>query len=180
VNKQDFKKQQVMVNAFKHMIDSGLKAWNFVVITSIRDTSNEQFQAMISSARGYPIEFLINKNNRELWEFYNKAKIYWHASGYGEDLEKYPHFAEHFGISTVEAMGAGVVPIVINAGGQKEIIVDGENGLLWNTLEELQEKTRQLIHDKAGWEKMSKNARQRAQDFSKERFCKAVYELLNY
>ena len=39
-------------------------------------------------AEGFPIEFVINADNDMVWENYVKAKIYWHASGYGEDLEK--------------------------------------------------------------------------------------------
>ena len=178
VSNKDYKKQQVLVDTFKQMVDKGLSNWKFIVATSIHDINDEQFQNMIKSAEGYPIEFAINKTNKALWEIYNKAKIYWHASGYGEDLKKNPQFAEHFGISTVEAMGAGAVPVVINAGGQKEIITEGENGLLWDTLEELQEKTKQLIKDTSGWEGMSKKASIRAKDFTKEKFCDAIRQLV--
>jgi glycosyltransferase involved in cell wall biosynthesis len=178
VQNTDYKKQQVMVATFKEMVDQGLKDWKFIVATSIDDTNDEKFQEMIKSAKGYPIEFAINKTNKALWEIYNKAKIYWHASGYGEDLEKNPNYAEHFGISTVEAMGAGAVPIVINAGGQKEIIADGINGLLWDTLEELKEKTKQVIASSSEWQKISKEAKVRAKDFTKEKFCEEINKLV--
>lgn len=178
VKNQDYKKQQVMVKAFKQMVDNGLKHWRFIVATSTPDVDEPRFQEMLKSAEGYPIEFLVNKSNKALWETYNKAKIYWHASGYGEDLTKHPEYAEHFGISTVEAMGAGAVPVVINAGGQREIVTEGENGLLWDTLEELQKKTKQLIEHPERWEKLSKEAQLRAKDFGKEIFCKKLYELI--
>lgn len=178
VKTQDYKKQVFLVDTFKNMVDKGLKNWKFVVATSIADVQDTSFQAMIASAKGYPIEFLINKSNTVLWDSYNKAKIYWHASGYGEDLEKHPEYAEHFGISTVEAMGAGAVPVVINAGGQKEIISDGKNGLLWNTSEELQGKTRQLITDEKLVSELSNAAKKRAEDFSYENFQKEVFDLV--
>ena len=133
---------------------------------------------MQKDAEGYPIEFLINKSNEVLWESYNKAKIYWHASGYGEDLEKHPEFAEHFGISTVEAMGAGAVPVVINSGGQKEIVTEGKNGLLWDTIPELKQKTNMLIKDNKLWSTLSDAARIRAKDFGLEKFYKSFETLI--
>lgn len=177
--KDDYKKQQVMISTFKNMIDKGLKKWKFVIATSIQNEDDPSFQSMLQSVKGYPIEFEVNKSNQTLWEIYSKSKIYWHASGYGEDLNKHPEHAEHFGISTVEAMGAGVVPIVINAGGQKEIITDGLNGLLWETLEELQEQTSKIINSESLFKKLSKEAQHRAHDFSYESFCKRVNGLIS-
>ena len=41
---------------------------------------------------------------------------------------------EHFGISVVEAMAAGAVPLAVGKGGVGEIITPGENGILWDTV----------------------------------------------
>lgn len=174
----DFKKQHVMIKAFKEMITKGLKGWKFVLAVSVMNKDMQQFKEMKSQAKGFPIEFAVNKTNDSLWELYSKSKIYWHASGYGEDLSLNPEYAEHFGISTVEAMGAGVVPVVINAGGQKEIVQQGVSGLLWNSLDELQEKTQSLMKNTKEWEKLSKNAEKRALDFSYDQFSKNVHNLL--
>ncbi len=174
----DYKKQSVMVDAFKEMVTKGLKNWKFVLAVGVMDQDKKEFSAMQESAKGYPIEFKVNKSNEELWDIYSKAKIYWHASGFGEDLGKHPEFAEHFGISTVEAMGAGVVPVVICAGGQKEIVTNGENGLLWNSIKELQDETTHLIKDSKLLQKLSENAKKRAMDFSYEAFSKRIHELV--
>lgn len=178
VKNQDYKKQHVMVEAFKQMVDKGLRGWKLTIATSTPNTDDLQFQEMLTGAKGYPVDFLINKTNKELWNTYNKSKIYWHASGYGEDLDKHPEYAEHFGISTVEAMGAGAVPVVINAGGQKEIVTEGENGYFWDTLEELQKKTKHLMTDNTTWKRMSEQARMRAKDFSKAKFCSTINHLI--
>lgn len=178
IRNEDYKKQQLMVDVFKKMIDSGLTGWKLVIATSVNDENDPKFREMIESGSGFPIEFVVNRNNNQLWEIYNKAKIYWHASGFGEDLEAYPEYAEHFGISTVEAMGAGAVPVVINAGGQKEIVTDKKNGFLWESLEELKEQTLKLISDERLWKKISDSARLRAKDFSKEKFCGEIEKLL--
>lgn len=174
----DYKKQGFMVEVFKKMSQKGLKNWKFVIATSIKKEDKKEFEQLQQQAKGFPIEFFINKNNKELWGMYNKAKIYWHASGFGEDLKKNPEYAEHFGISTVEAMGAGCVPVVINAGGQKEIVTENVNGLLWNSENELMEKTNKLIDDAKLLDKLSKEAMVTAQKFSKEKFCENLYKLL--
>lgn len=174
----DYKKQEFMIGAFKKMVDEGLKNWRFILAVSIRDEDKDLFERLIDKAKGYPIEFLINKNNDELWEAYSKAKIYWHASGYKENLEANPEYAEHFGISTVEAMGGGVVPVVINAGGQREIIEDKESGFLWENEEQLREITRILTENETLRKKVSANAIKRSKMFTEERFCEQLRDII--
>ena len=84
-----------MIDAFKDMVDKKqINNWKFVIASSIQDKDMEAFSSLKNSATGYPIEFLINQTNHALWEIYNKAKIYWHASGFGEDLDKHPEFLD--------------------------------------------------------------------------------------
>jgi glycosyltransferase involved in cell wall biosynthesis len=174
----DYKKQFFMVDAFKKLVDSGFTNWQFFVASSVKEEDRNDFEKLKKNARGYPIAFYVNKTNSELFDLYNEAKIYWHASGYGEDLENHPELAEHFGMSTVEAMGAGVVPVVIDRGGQREIVTDGENGLLWLTFDELISQTKRLANDEKLWHELSKNAVTRAKDFSKQKFYDAVNKLV--
>ena len=176
---RDYKKHGVMIKSFKKMVDMGLRGWKFVLGVSAKEENREAFAQIQKSAEGFPIEFVVNKNNKELWDVYNRAKIYWHAAGFGEDLEKHPEYAEHFGISTVEAMGAGAVPVVINAGGQREIVKDGQNGFLWNTPEELKKKTMFLIDNPKKLQELSYKAQEKTKDFSRERFCREIEELIS-
>lgn len=176
---KNFKKQDVLIDAFKEMVKDGLKKWKFVLVTSMFESDKEKFELLKKTAEGYPIEFVINQNNDTLWEYYNKAKIYWHATGFGEDIEHHPELAEHFGISTCEAMGASVVPVVINLGGQKEIVTDGENGFLWDDIEELKNKTFQLIKDEKLQNDLSKNAKRSVEKFSFKNFCKNINSLIS-
>lgn len=175
----DYKKLPVMISVFKEMVKNGLKNWKFVMAVSVQDKDAASFDILKKDSQGFPIEFLVNKTNNELWEIYSKAKIYWHASGYGEDLDAHPELAEHFGISTVEAMGAGVVPVVINAGGQREIVENGENGLLWNNPKDLLIKTQSLIKDEKLMGKLSANAVDASKKFGKDRFCRQINELIS-
>lgn len=172
------KKQRDLINVFKTMCDNGLKGWKFVLIGSVLQKDYDFVDNLKLSAKNYPIEILTNLSFDKLLDYYKKAKIYWHATGYGEDLEKYPEYAEHFGISTVEAMGGGAVPVVINAGGQKEIVQNGVNGFLWESLGDLEEKTLKLIKDEKLWQRMSERARKRAEFFAGDRFCKEIKKLI--
>jgi len=174
----DYKKQEVMLNAFKQMIGEGLRGWKFILAAGLREKDKARFDRLKKSADKYPVEFLTNLSKDELNKIYAKAKIYWHASGYGEDLMRDPQMAEHFGISTVEAMTAGAVPIVFNAGGQKEIVENKKNGYLWDTLKELMEKTEELIKNEKLLIKMSEKAIEKAGNFSRERFCDSIKRLI--
>lgn len=173
------KKQEVLIDAFKKMYDRGLNTWKLVLIGSVLDKDKEFIEALIGRSKLYPIEIYTNAPFKKLLDYYNKAKIYWHASGFGENLEEHPERAEHFGITTLEAMSARAVPVVINAGGQKEIVADGGDGFLWNSLDELIEKTELLVKDEKLWEKVSGKAVLRSKDFSKEHFCQKLKSLLN-
>ena len=167
----NYKKQDVMIGVFKKMVDNGLKDWRFSIVVGVKDEDKNNFLKLKELSKGYPIEIIENPTNEILWKNYERSKIYWHATGFQEDLKKFPEKAEHFGISTVEAMGAGAVPVAINAGGQKEIINDGKDGYLWNTLEDLIEKTDSLVKNDKLWKNMSEKAKEKSKLFSEERFC---------
>lgn len=172
------KKQEVMIEAFKKLVDIKNRSWKLVLIGSYRDEDKDYFSQVVKLAASYPIEIFGNASFSLISEYYNKAKIYWHAAGFDEDIEKNPERAEHFGITTVEAMSAGCVPIVINQGGQREIVEDNINGFLWDTEEELIRKTENVIRDKDIFERVSKKAIKRSNDFSNEMFCTNINKLI--
>lgn len=176
---KDFKKQYLLLQVFKDLVDQGLSGWELDMVVSIRDKDMDKFYEMIHAYKKYPIKFILNRGSDELWNYYSRAKIYWHASGYGEDLAKNPEYAEHFGISTVEAMGAGVVPVVICAGGQKEIVTDGVNGFTWSSVEEFKEKTMTLIKSSKLLDQMSLKAIARAKSFTYESFAERILEMID-
>lgn len=174
----NMKKQEVLIDMFKKMCDEGLKSWKLVVAGSYREEDRDFFKDLVEQSNNYPIEVLGNISYSSLLDNYNKAKIYWHATGFGEDLENSPERAEHFGITTVEAMRCGAVPVVINAGGQIEIVRNNVSGYLWNTLEELKSKTNSLIKNESVMKKMSKEAEKESLRFNKEEFCKEIISLI--
>ena len=165
------KKQIEMTSAFVGM-RGGLEGWSYACVGGLnaRDENHAYFERVRQAALGHPIVVEANIERARVKQLLARAKIFWHATGLGEDAEAHPELAEHFGIATVEAMAAGCVPVVINKGGQPDIVQHGVNGFLWNTLDEMADYTRRLASDDALWQRLSEAARLRAQHFSRTRF----------
>lgn len=173
-----FKKQDVMISVFKKMIDKGLSNWQFVVAVSCLDRDEKLLEELQNFSKHYPILVVANVPHERLEMLYKEAKIYWHATGFGEDLKKHPELAEHFGITTVEAMSNGAVPVVFNGGGQKEIVIDMKNGAFWESEDQLIERTQELIEKKNMWTELSKASQKRAELFSEEKFCDHLEQII--
>jgi glycosyltransferase involved in cell wall biosynthesis len=171
------KKQEVLIDAFKKMCNTGLKGWKLILIGSYRSEDVDYFEDIKKRAAGFPIEVLGNISHDDLVSYYNKSKIYWHAAGFGEDLDKNPERAEHFGISTVEAMIVGCVPLVFNGGGQKEIVEDKKDGFLWDSTDELIDLTTKLIKNPDMLTNISSNASEISKRFSREVFEERIKKI---
>ena len=116
---------------------------------------------------------------KQLKQYYAQAKIYWHAAGYGINQIVNPQAVEHLGLTTAEAQSAGVVPVVINKGGQPEVVTHNLNGLLWNTQSELINSTFNLISNKTKWKKLSLAAIENSNKFSKASFYKLTNQIFS-
>ena len=174
------KKHLPMIETFKRLIDDGLRDWEFHIVGSVDEGAAHQayFQQVTQAARGYPIRLHRDASLAELQTLYGAAKIYWHASGYGEDARRDPNKFEHFGITTVEAMAAGAVPIVLGQAGQLEVVEHERSGLQWHTLEELAAQTRHVIDDQALWSRLSAGAIERSRAFDRAAFDRRVRQLI--
>ena len=166
------KKQEQMLGVYNRMNGGRPLDWKYFCVGGLGPTPGHRayFERLLALAAPSDAQVVANIDRGELKGLYERASIFWHAAGYGEDQNTRPIFVEHFGISTVEAMAAGCVPVVINKGGQPEIVEHGINGFVWETLDELRDYTMRLINDDALRAKMSEAARKRAQVFSREAF----------
>jgi len=153
-----------MIQTFKEMVDEGLKGWTFHLVGQIQDQN--YFEELYRMTTGYPIVFHPGISFKELKELYGQSDIYWHMTGIS--LPQEPGAQEHFGMTTVEAMASGCIPIVLNTGGQLEIVIDGENGFLVDNLKELKIKTLQLIKNEKLRKQMIKTAIERSKNFDEE------------
>ena len=116
------------------------------------------------------VEFIFNPSREKIEDLYASSFIFWHAKGY-EELD--PYQMEHFGITTVGAMSAKCIPIVINKGGQTEIVTD-ECGFKWNNLDELIKYTEEIYSGKLDISSMQKNCVERSNLYSKENYQKKL------
>lgn len=171
------KKQEILIEAFKK-ISKKIKYLELVFAGGLNNNDKPYFEKLKKQSRNYNIKFYPNVGFKKLRELYGKAKIYWHAAGFGEDLEKYPEKAEHFGITTVEAMASGCIPLVFKAGGQLEIVDDKKNGFFWKTKEELISLTEKILKNYSNYKDVAENAIKKSRFFSKEVFEKRLREIL--
>jgi len=171
------KKQQALIEAFID-IEQKLKDWQLIIAGGTEPGSDILLTKLRRKARGHRISIKTNVSTPMLHQLYSKAKIYWHAAGFGADLRVAPQKAEHFGISIVEAMSHKTIPLVFNAGGPVEIVTAG-TGKVWNSLKELKELTVEIATDEKESLNIGKNAQKRAGFFSKQKFCQRWHELLN-
>lgn len=166
------KRQDKLIEAFKALPDLHQAGWQFHLAGGLSSAPPNQAYAeqLKCAAQGYPIFFHINASLPELHQLYRSASIYWHATGYGVDPHRYSHQQEHFGMTTVEAMSAGAVPVVINTGGQAEIVAHGVNGFVWEHLSTLTAYTRRLANDPGLRTTLSQQAIADSQQYSKANF----------
>lgn len=143
------KKQEILVEAFKKFYDQGYKNWQLHLVGGLgSEPSSQKFaQYLKKQAKGYPIFFHFNISREKVEEILLKSKIYWHATGYGENENKNPIKFEHFGIAPIEAISAGCIPLLYNGGGLKEIIkiIGFKKNLLFNSKNDLIKKTIKVI-----------------------------------
>lgn len=170
-----FKRQDLLIDAFKELLKSGARGWRMVIVGKVEDSQSLKIiSGLRSKIKGLPIAIKTDLEHERLRLLYGKSSVYWHAAGYGADLDKFPERAEHFGISTVEAMAAGAIPLSFAAGGQLEIIKNGENGFLWENPAELVAFTGNIINNHELRNRLSMAAVKRSGLFSREMFCRKI------
>ncbi len=170
------KKQAILIEAFKDLYkNKNMNGWSLNLVGAASDGDKPYLEELKKLAKGLPINFYPNLSFNKLVEMYGKSSIYWHAAGFGENE---PTKMEHFGISTVEAMAGGCVPVVIAKGGQLEIIENNLNGYLWSSINELKEYTLKLISENDLREQLSQNAILRSANYSKKKFSQRIEELV--
>lgn len=169
------KKHEIIINTFKDLFrDKRVRGWSLHLVGSASEGDKSYLDRLKKLAAGLPINFYPNLGYDELVKLYGQSSIYWHASGFGEED---PTKMEHFGISTVEAMAAGLVPVVIGKGGQTEIVEHGKSGYLWDSLDEFKGFTLRVIENIDILGKMSREVQKRSKKFSKESFAKQILTL---
>lgn len=165
------KRQLEMVQVFGKLHRRGaLPGWRMRVIGGCEPSQEQYLREVQRAAEGLPVDVMPNAPREEVERLFANAAIFWSATGLGEPEDRKPWTSEHFGITTVEAMSGGCVPVVIDRAGQREIVRNGTDGFRWRDVEELIRRTVQLATDPSLLAELGSAARDRAIAFSEQAF----------
>jgi glycosyltransferase involved in cell wall biosynthesis len=173
------KKQLELVEAFRLACTHGLEGWELHLVGGCNDSERGYVETVRKAAVGLPVFFHVNARGEDLTELFSSASVFWHAAGFGEDLQTHPDRFEHFGISVVEAMSAGAVPVVYEHGGPAAIVREAACGELFATTDELATKTVALVRDDARRQQLAAMACSRATEFAYDRFAERLDALVD-
>lgn len=171
------KNHELLVDAFQNNQDNIFRNWKLILAGSATEKSAlETLERIKKKIRSKRISLQVNLSFNDLKNLYKRARIYWHAAGFGADPVSEPQKFEHFGITTVEAMAAGCVPVVFRGGGQIDIVEGNKSGLFWTDESELVDQTAKLINNEKMMNRMADKARERADNFSLKRLYERIDE----
>jgi glycosyltransferase involved in cell wall biosynthesis len=173
------KRQDVLVDIFAELQRQDpqlLKGWKLVLVGAVEDQS--YFDQVKKAAQALPVEFYTNLDRKSLLDWYAQATLYWHATGFEVDATREPSKVEHFGISTVEAMSYGCLPVVLSQGGQREVLGETLAQLGWQTKAECVAISSQLIADSALRHKLADEAVRQAHQFGPTQFTNTLQRML--
>ena len=170
------KKQLEMISAFRKLCKKDQRVnqeWRFIIAGgSAGDNSYfKKVKREINAIKATNIELMPNLTKSDILKLYGDASIFWHTCGLGEND---PHLVEHFGMTTVEAMQNYCVPIVINGGGQREIVEHEISGFLFSTVEELISWTLRVIDDDELRKRIAQGAYEKSHRFNADMFTKTA------
>lgn len=87
---------------------------------------------------------------------------------------------EGFGRVTIEAMQRGIPVIGLNTGGTSELVKDGFNGYLFNSIQEISSKLSLLLESKEHYNRIRRNAYTESRSlYSVTQYCKSVECFVN-
>jgi alpha-1,2-mannosyltransferase len=164
-----------------------------LVITVGRLVPEKRFEIFLEVARQLPLVKFIaigmpQKGNEKYSEFLrmtaprNVSFMYSPLRKASEILARasvYIHCAENeqFGISIVEAMAAGCVPVVHDSGGPREIVTDN-TGFRWRDASQASASVSLVIRDPGMRRELSEAAMMRASKFSSDNFESSMANML--
>lgn len=151
------------------------KNTKFIIVGVADQYSSETIKNLLKDIQRCGVEnrvvLLFNVSHSALIDLLVHAKAYLHTVPF-----------EHFGISIIEAMAAGCVPIVHKSGGPWLDILNqqqGENGFAYGTVEEAAQAIDLIISDENLCRTISSNAQKRSLNYDVSIFQKKLNALIH-
>lgn len=140
------KRHDFMIEAFKHLHTRCPDAVLHLAGSLVADPRHmAHYEKLVAQAEGLPVQFHVNAAQETIAQLYAECSVYWHAAGVGVNETLEPHACEHFGISVVEAMSAGCVPMVYTVGGPASTVQHEVTGYIYSSQDELVEWTTRVL-----------------------------------
>ncbi len=175
------KNHHIIVNFFINFISKYpfIKAELHIVGSLINnDDSIDYYNEVKKAATGYPIFLYPNADEKTLDDLYRQSNIYIHAAGYGLDESAHPEKMEHFGITVVEAMSYGLIPIVYHAGGPSEIINKSMVGFTYKDQDQWDQICLSVVNNKDNFLSLNLKAIEKSKNYSDDQFDEHLNALL--
>lgn len=167
----------VLIDAFIAFSKNN-KDWEYIIVGSKNPNNENYFNQLTKQAIGYPITFHTNQSKDEYNELLRQSTIFWHAMGFGTISIEKPENAEHFGITTIEAMSHGCIPIVFDVGGPADVVRKHSCGYVWSNINELLACTKMVTAQPQLLSSLSDKAIESAQEYDQKYFYKKMSNMM--
>ena len=164
------KRQDILIEAFRQFIKIH-PDWQLILVGRVEDQA--KLTQLHQQAQGLPVRIMPSVTRLQLRQLYAVSSLYWHAAGFGLNPKRQPEKMEHFGISIIESLAAGCVPLCYRGGEMTTLLTPD---LLYQTQAELLDKT--LIQLGSLGHSRSTASHQLAQQFDYHRFADSLKSLL--
>jgi glycosyltransferase involved in cell wall biosynthesis len=149
-----------------------MRDYKFVLIGSTANYSKRLLSILEEKKRKLKLDNIDIKKNvsrEEVKEILGKAKYYLH-----------PPFAEHFGIAIVEAMSAGLIPIVYeDGGGWTDIVSNISSYLGYTDISKVPNIIRKIDEDQNLYEALREKSLEASSRYSYEEFKRRFTRVIN-
>jgi GT2 family glycosyltransferase/glycosyltransferase involved in cell wall biosynthesis len=166
------KRHDVAIELVRRLVAAGVPvALDIVGTLPPQAAHREHFTRLCALAEGLPVTFHANATPATIRNILAAGHFYVHAAGYEVDVARHPHECEHFGISVLEAMSYGLVPIVVANGGPATFVHDGQNGYTYRDITDVVERVQGALASPNGLAAIRANAIETAAGYAEGLFA---------
>lgn len=183
------KNQLILLESFKELSEASNMNYKLNLIGSLSSSSEdrEYYSDIVKYIETYElnVSIYINASVAVIEDVLQRSLFYWHGTGLDKDVTIEPWVFEHFGITPVEAMSFGAIPVVACHGGPAETVIDSlpeySDYLLCNSKVDYCINTQKLmLLSQAELKSIADNCQEKSLNYSEDLFCKKINYLLDH